>query len=283
MLPQFGDAFIGTEHQAFTWHGDNGKVAILVHGYPGTPHEMRPLAHLLHRAGWTTHAPLLPGFGADIETLAERTHDEWINAIEDAVRTHRQTHDQVVLVGLSMGGAICINLAVRHAVDGLVLLAPFVRFEHILWRLLPVLRIPFPKMKPFRLFKPDFEDPKTQESIKTFMPDVDLSDPDVQTAIIDFEIPVTMLNQIRQLGQSAYRLAPQVTTPALVIQGKQDDLVEPQTTRQLVARFNGHTRHYEFDAPHDLVDTDSQAWAKITDALMNYLDMLNTRGVAVHD
>ena len=70
-IPAHIKPFQGDEHQPFHWNGGQ-PAALLVHGFPGTPAEMRPLGTALHQAGWTVYGPLLPGFGPDIVTLFER-------------------------------------------------------------------------------------------------------------------------------------------------------------------------------------------------------------------
>ena len=75
-LPAF-EIFSGAEHAAFRLSDSRSldadkPAAVLVHGFGGTPAEMRGLAEALHRQGWTTEVPLLPGFGSDIATLTER-------------------------------------------------------------------------------------------------------------------------------------------------------------------------------------------------------------------
>ncbi len=57
-------AFDAPEHQPFFWR--SGEAAILmVHGFPGTPKEVRPLARQLYGEGWTVQGLLLPGFGRE--------------------------------------------------------------------------------------------------------------------------------------------------------------------------------------------------------------------------
>jgi hypothetical protein len=64
--------FDGCEHRSFLWKGSD-CAALLLHGFPGTPAEMRPLGTVLKNAGWTVQGLMLPGLGADIESLDQRT------------------------------------------------------------------------------------------------------------------------------------------------------------------------------------------------------------------
>ena len=56
--------FTGEAHQSFDLHA--GPVgALLIHGFMGSPKEMRPLAHALVEAGVSARGVQLPGFGPD--------------------------------------------------------------------------------------------------------------------------------------------------------------------------------------------------------------------------
>lgn len=269
MLPRI-TAFDSQEHHEFTLSGDNGATALLIHGFPGTPDEMRPLAAALNAAGWTAHAVLLPGFGPDINTLPERTCTDWMQAVERALTTLRRDHDTVLLVGHSMGGALAIAAAAQQSVNGLVTLAPFYKLNHMLWSALPVLKITFPTIKPFRTFKLDFSNPEVRDGILRYMPDLDLDDPATQEALKDFTLPLKMFDQIRQAGLNAYRLAPAVRVPTLVIQGMRDTLVTPANTRLLTARMTQSVRWVEVDAEHDLIRADRHAWPMVEAATLDF-------------
>ena len=64
--------FAGPEHQSFERAADSPSgVALLLHGFPGTPAELRPLGEVLAAAGISARAPLLPGFGPAMHQLAD--------------------------------------------------------------------------------------------------------------------------------------------------------------------------------------------------------------------
>jgi len=276
MLPEFSRVFQSEEHQPFHWEAGSHAV-LLLHGFPGTPAEMRPLAQLLHEHGWTVRAPLLPGFGPDIATLADRTHDEWIMTAEAEVLELKHRYETVLVIGNSMGGTLAMCLAGKCKIDAAILLAPFWRIEHILWRLLPLTRILFPHIKPFRITKPDFSDPKTQEGILNFMPDIDLDNPEIQHTIRELQLPIGMFNQIRQLGRHGYTTAPEIKVPALIMQGLQDDLVKPHLTRKLIQRIAGKVSYVEVDAGHNLLNTEEDSKSYIEQTILHFLQSYQVR------
>ncbi len=221
MLPQFQQFFEGHEHKPFRWPGSQ-RAALMIHGFPGTPAEMHPIAMHLHEVGWTVDGPLLPGFGEDIMTLDQRTNSDWLEVIEAHFLALRVDHEQVIVIGNSMGAALALQLAARQPLDGLILLAPFWQIQHVLWKLLPVLKYVLPSFKPLKLIPVDFSDPETRAGIHRMMPDADLDDPEVQAAMKNLSVPLRLIDQLRVAGQRGYAAIRDIQCPTLIIQGSQD-------------------------------------------------------------
>jgi carboxylesterase len=112
--------------ESFTLTGTNGHALLLLHGSGDTPQTLRYLGERLHTAGYTVHAPLLPGHGRSPKAFTEVSAAAYLTAARDALAALRRESPWVGVVGLSMGGAIGAQLAV-HATDVqvLVLLAPY--------------------------------------------------------------------------------------------------------------------------------------------------------------
>ncbi len=268
MMP--AEAFTGPEHQPFYNPGDTGRAALLVHGFPGSPAEMRPVADLL--PGWTTQGVLLPGFASEMATILEKKHTDWLNAVESAAQSLRADHDTLLVIGNSMGGALSIQVAARHQVDGLILFSPFWQVEHLLWNALPLLKHIVPRFRPFQLFKPDFSDPEFRKGASNFMPNADFDDPETQRLIRELEIPTSVFNEIRQVGKRAKDLAPSVKAPALVIQGDEDDLVTPERTKALVANLSSPVTYAEVRAAHNPLQPDKPSWPNVQEHIRAFVE-----------
>jgi carboxylesterase len=265
--------FQGPEHQAFFWEGGK-RAALLVHGFPGTPAEMRPLGTVLNRAGWSVQGILLPGFGPQLETLAQRRHCDWLAAVHRAVNDLRRNHDQVLLAGFSMGAALALSAAPAARPDGLLLLSPFWTMSGPLWKLLPLFRRVLPAVRPFRLLKIDFSDPEMRKGMATFLPHPDLDDSEVQQGIRDFAVPISIFDELRQVGHAAWRAAPLAQTPTTILQGTQDGLVTPYATRKLLRRLNGPLTYIELEAAHDLLNTDKPSWPHVQRSVLAFTEQL---------
>jgi carboxylesterase len=266
----FARFFQDPEHRTFLLEG-HGPAAVLVHGFPGTPAEVRSLAETLHAAGWTVQGLLLPGFGPEIDSLAGCTYADWVRATRHAVTALRAHHCPTLLIGFSMGSAVAMNAATHEPADGLVLMAPFWKLGP-LGALIPVMRQIFPAIQPFRLMRPDFSNPEVRKGINNFLPGLDLNDPQVQANVRRFTVPVGILDEVRKVGEAAGRAAPQIETPTLIIQGRSDPVVRAALTRRLAVQMPGLARYLEVSAAHDLLDHTKPAWPQITDALLAFGD-----------
>ncbi len=277
--------FQGAEHAPFYLQGSQPAAALLVHGFPGTPAEMRPLAETLHAHGWTAQSILLPGFGAQMETILDKQVSDWVAAVREPLVALRHDHDVVIVIGYSLGGALALQAAAADVPDGLVLLAPFWQLDHWLWKLLPAFKQVFNGVQPFRLFKPDFTNLEVRAGIRNFLPDADLDDPQVQQAIRDFRLPLSLFEQIYRAGHSAHRLAPTLPSslPVLVLQGTDDDLVRPHLTRRWLKRLNSSVQYLEVPGKHDLPKTDSVSWLQVQTAVVRFAQHLHPTPLPVGD
>ena len=258
----FAHAFDDPKHDPFTFPGDVGG-ALLVHGFPGTPNDMRALGDALNALGWETQGILLPGFGKDIGTLPERRMEDWANAGSAALRDLKSRHARTLLIGHSMGGALSLQVAANEQPDGLILLAPFWKINGWLWRALPVLQPVFRKVKVFSLQKLDFNDPETRRGIRRYLPDADLDDPQVQQAVRDFTMPTRIINELRRAGLTGHQRAPGVRAKTLVLQGTHDNTVTPALTRMLITALPQPPRYVEVEEGHLINDDDKPSWPTV--------------------
>ena len=260
-------------HQPFDI-GDGPASALLIHGFPGTPAEMRSIGQMLGENGWRAQGILLPGFGEDIVNLERRGIKDWLDEAESAWLDLRLTSQQTILIGYSMGAAVALNLISAHPPDLLILIAPFWRLPGFLPRLAPVAKHFIPNFYPFK--NADFSDPNLREQFNLIIPGIDLDDSEVQDAIrTEFRLSVRVIDEILKLGKKAYEHANQVKTPTLVIQGNKDLLVLPSETSKLVDRI-GTTMvdYYELDGGHDLIQDGSLNRTRVNDLILHKVNSL---------
>lgn len=249
------DLYGHPRHQSFNLGGSTRRV-LLLHGFPGTPAELLPLAEVLASRGLEVRAPLLPGFGMDIGNLGKTRWRDWVEAARTSWEELHQEADEALLIGFSMGGAVALGVAAalppEARPDHLVLIAPFTRLADPRAALLPVARYALPKLRPFQ--NADLSTEVVREQFRRLEPLLDLTDPEVQRAIrTQVALPTSSLVELQRLGAHAYRAAPAVTVPAAVVQGRDDPTVSPADTRRLALRLGGPLRYTEVGGSHNLI------------------------------
>lgn len=127
--------------EPFSHDGDDVGV-LLCHGFTGTPQALRPWAVHLARSGHSVRLPLLPGHGRTWQELSRTGWEDWYAAVDSAFTELASTCRAVVVGGLSMGGALALQLGERHgdAVSGLLLVNPAVRTDDLRRFAVPTLR-----------------------------------------------------------------------------------------------------------------------------------------------
>src|SRR2546429_9501847 len=70
---------------AFSLPGSRPLGCLLVHGFTGTPEEMRPLGEALAARGFPVYAVLLAGHGTDVAELARTCWTDWFASVEAGV------------------------------------------------------------------------------------------------------------------------------------------------------------------------------------------------------
>lgn len=96
---------------------------LLVHGFTGTPNEMRGLGEALNKAGHTVLGVRLFGHGTQPEDMIRARWWDWLASVEDGWNMLSDSTDQIVVMGLSMGGILSLILSARYPVTGVVAMA----------------------------------------------------------------------------------------------------------------------------------------------------------------
>ena len=107
-------------------HNGNGDVGVLVlHGFTGTPGSMRPLAEVCAAAGFHVELPQLAGHGTALEDMIPTGWADWSGDAEKAYQVLSKRAKKIVVMGLSMGGALTLWMAAQHPeAHGIVCINP---------------------------------------------------------------------------------------------------------------------------------------------------------------
>lgn len=208
--------------QAFDLAG-GPDAALLLHGFTGSPFEMRYLAGRLAEAGMRCLGPVMAGHGDGARALARTPRSEWIGkAREDLFRLDGAR--RTLVVGCSMGALVALALAREQPgrVDGLALLAPAMRLKP-LGRLAGLLG----RTAAVRIF------PAIRKRAGS-----DVSDPEMRRLNPCMDaVPLAGVAELERLAADVDRLLPDIAAPALVIAGGTDHTVALAGAQRIARRI----------------------------------------------
>lgn len=93
---------------------------LLIHGFSGSPSEMRLLGERIAKSGWTVLGIQLSGHGAASEQIAKFGWQDWVNDAKASVSGLKGSCSHIIAIGLSLGGLLALHLAAQGLVDGVV-------------------------------------------------------------------------------------------------------------------------------------------------------------------
>lgn len=238
---------------------DKAALGVLVlHGFSGSLDTVRPAAKAAEALGVPVRMPVLRGHGTRWEDLRGVKAKHWIEDAHAALDDLLREAERVLVVGLSMGGLVALNLAADRptAVAGLVLLAPALRFADPLANLTPLLALVVPSWPAPNAFL-DAECAKANTNYTRF--------------------PTPTFQELWQLGFSTDRRLSEVTAPTVVLAARHDPIVASESITILQSRMGSRFLAVEWfnRSGHEMLQ-DMEAEA-VTESVAEGLRMLARR------
>lgn len=95
--------------------GDNPRAVLIVHGFSGTPNEIKSLGEKMSSEGHTVFMPLLEDYGGTAALANQGEATAWKNSVRIGLEMLAKCYQDVALVGFSLGGSIVTDLALDSA------------------------------------------------------------------------------------------------------------------------------------------------------------------------
>lgn len=93
---------------------DSDSVAILVHGFTGSPYDMKELADYLYASGIDVFVVRLAGHGTTPRDLTQYSHTDWWQSVMDAITEVEKEGKRIFLIGYSFGANLVLDMAARY-------------------------------------------------------------------------------------------------------------------------------------------------------------------------
>jgi carboxylesterase len=218
--------------------GSSRFGALCIHGFTGNPSSMRGVAESFAAAGHHVELPRLPGHGTDVSDMIPTRWAHWTGEVEAAYQRLASRCEQVVVVGLSMGGSLTLWTALQHPeVAGIVCINPAAQPQA----------------------------PEVVEMVEEMiaggtesMPGIgsDIADPDV-VEISYAETPLRALLSLVKDGVTPMidRYATS-RVPMLLITSRNDHVVDPVQSDQLAEQWGGPVERLMLDRSYHVATQD---------------------------
>jgi carboxylesterase len=197
---------------------------LLIHGFTGTPKEMRWMGEYLNRElGFTCLGVRLTGHATRPKDMVRSRWTDWTASVEDGYNLLRGATDGIYLVGLSMGGALSLLMSTRFAerVKGVVTMsAPYeMPDERPAWQI-----------QLFSYFKTYIR--KTKDDA----PGSGWFDMDAFKEHISYPLnPIRSAAELKILLEKMRAALPKVTVPVMLIHSKDDAYILPENMENIYA------------------------------------------------
>lgn len=186
--------------------GDGSEGCLLIHGFTGSPKEMKPLGQFLAGERFHVYAVRLAGHGTTVEDLMGTGWRDWRWSAQKGLEQLLERHRVVHIIGLSLGGLIALDLASDLEYGRVVTLAAPYRLQNRYAGLAAILRF--------------------------FMHTVSATDePWFKDEMYSYRrMPVAGVYQLLAYRKWVlqHRIS-RLTRPVLIIQGLQDETVDPES------------------------------------------------------
>lgn len=101
----------------------NSHAVLLLHGFTGSPLDLKKLTNFLKNQGCACYSPIYSGHGLGAEALITTGVDQWwhdaLNAFE-FLKSHG--YQKISIIGHSMGGVFALRLAQQYQLSGVTTL-----------------------------------------------------------------------------------------------------------------------------------------------------------------
>ncbi len=204
---------IPTAEPFFFLGGRSKPACLLIHGFTGTPKEMRWMGDYLFQQGYTCLGVRLAGHATTPEDMIRSNWTDWTASVEDAFSTLLGVTDNIYLIGLSMGGVLSLLMSTRLKVKGVVAMStpfklrddPRLKYVELISKFIPYM-------------------PKSKEP-----PGSGWFDQSAWQEHVSYpQNPVRSISELNKLLIEMRSALPQVHVPVLLIHSKDDHYVLPE-------------------------------------------------------
>jgi len=244
-------------------HGPHSRTGVLlVHGLAGTPNEMRMLGRSLQHAGFEVHGAQLAGHCGTVDDLVATGWRDWVQSVHAQAQVLRAQVDRVVVMGLSMGAVLALEVAAERPdlIDGVCALST--SFWHDGWSMPIFTRLAF-LLKPVRalgigrrrlfLERPPYG--IRNEALRKYIVAQMRSGDSAAAGLLG--TPWYSIIEMHALSKHVQRQLPRIQVPCLVAHSSHDDVSSLGNAELVARRVRGPVEQLLLHNSYHMITIDS--------------------------
>ena len=216
-------------NKAFCYAG--GEIGVvLVHGFTGSPFDLKPMGEFLSQRGLTVSGVRLQGHGTRHQALRLTNRFDWYYSLKRVIDELRPKVKKIFLVGFSMGGNLTLLFTkLEKGIDGLVLINT------------PIYTKPGRLMFWFIPFIKNFKKYTTKKWAKDIKDYFEKGSQGSYT-----RIPLDSAWQYYKLVQETKEILPDIDLPVYIFQSMNDSVINPRSADYLYRKIKSPDKKIEY-------------------------------------
>ncbi len=200
---------------------ESSSCVVAIHGFSSAPKEMEELALFLNENNFNVQTPRLAGHGTVPEDLKTKTWQDWYKSVSRSITIASLQYKKVYIIGFSTGGLLAL-LSTKKQYKEFVSIVCINAALHLndmrIKTLLPAISFWNDIVKVFH------EDKYTKEYVDNFPENPHIN---YHKHYID------SIEQLSLLMNKIKKILPKIKKPILIIQGKDDPVVNPSSAHEI--------------------------------------------------
>lgn len=191
-----------------------GETAcLLIHGFSGSPAELRPLGEFLAQKGFTVKGVLLKGHGSTPEEMEKTGWQDWYKSAEGGYFELREKYSRIIPIGFSMGGLLAMHLASKYSFPCFITISSPIYIVNKKAMFASIIKY-------FKRFEPKKPNTYLEKDMQEYVSDLG-------------KIPVKCVGSLVNLISNTKKIIPLVKTSILIVQSKMDATVDPRSAQYI--------------------------------------------------
>jgi len=239
---------------------DSDTCIITLHGFSSAPKEVEQLSRYLHSNGFAVYSPRLEGHGTSPEDLKYKTWQDWYNSVSRAITIASLKYQKIYIVGFSTGGLLALLSSKKtyHDFSGIVCINAALNLNDIRVKtLLPAVSVWNDLVRAFK------EDNLAKDYIEN-----NAENPDINYD----KYYVESISQLNLLMSETKKSLKDVTCPTLIIQAKDDPVVNPSSAYEILNTINSQNKKIKLIEAKNHVIVKGEDTKELYDTILKFIN-----------